>query len=45
MEENTNRDMQAVGDTPEAADQKPMSEVEKRRAQLEETERSVQRAK
>ena len=45
MEENKNIEMQAAGDTPEAVDQKPMSEVEKRRAQLEETQRSVQKAK
>ena len=29
MEENKNIEMQAAGDTPEAVDQKPMSEVEK----------------
>ena len=45
MEENKNIEMQAAGDTPEAVDQKPMSEVEMRRAQLEETQRSVQKAK
>ena len=45
MEENKNIEMQAAGDTTEAVDEKPMSEVEKRRAQLEETQRSVQKAK
>ena len=47
MEENKSREMQAAGDTPETetANEKPMSEVEMRRAQLEETQRSVQKAK
>ena len=46
MEENKSRELQAADMVPEteAADQKPMSEVEMRRAQLEETKRSVQKA-
>ena len=47
MEDNKSRELQEIGEAPEteAADQKPMSEVEMRRAQLEETQRSVQKAK
>ena len=47
MEDNKSRELQEIGEAPEteAADQKPMSEVEMRRAQLEETKRSVQKAK
>ena len=47
MEDNKSRELQGIGEAPEmeAADQKPMSEVEMRRAQLEETKRSVQKAK
>ena len=47
MEENKSRELQAADEAPETEtpDQKPMSEVEKRRAQLEETQRSVQKAK
>ena len=47
MEENKNIEMQPTVDTPETetANQTPMSEVEMRRAQLEETQRSVQKAK
>ena len=47
MEDNKSREQQGIGEAPEmeAADQKPMSEVEMRRAQLEETQRSVQKAK
>ena len=47
MEDNKSRELQGIDEAPEmeAADQKPMSEVEMRRAQLEETQRSVQKAK
>ena len=47
MEDNKSRELQEICEAPEteAADQKPMSEVEMRRAQLEETQRSVQKAK